>query len=73
MEKYLEPIFESFEPLNEDEVSEIERSSGVKLPSNYRNFLLKYGRCMFSVEASIETGSEEIDILTWMGGRENGN
>ncbi len=41
------PKQEKLIPMPEEEINELERSLGTRLPESYRRFLLTYGRCAF--------------------------
>lgn len=65
VEDYLEPIFEDFEVCNESDILRFEKMNSVSLPDDYKYFLRKYGRCMFSGEAYIE--DTNLEVFTMFG------
>lgn len=70
MSDKFEPINDNFEALTQKELSKLESSINCKLPSDYSDFLLKYGRCMFSGQASIKISeSLEAEIFTMYGAK----
>lgn len=51
------------DPLNEGEISEIEKILGCRLPDDYRSFLLKIGGGMFDGNAGVEIEAMSLDVF----------
>lgn len=62
------PIGTEYEPVAYETIVMIETALGKCLPSDYREFLMSYGRCGFSGEAAIVTESSRFPIFTFYGG-----
>lgn len=68
MTNVFEPVKDEFENLNGEELAELESSLNLHFPKAFRDFLLKYGRCMFSGEATVKDESgNELEIFTMFG------
>lgn len=70
MSEIFEPVEGVFEPLSREELSSLEGTLGFALPSDYKNFLTKYGRCVFTGEALVKTPSgQELELFTMFGAK----
>lgn len=70
MTNIFEPVKDKYENLNDEEISRLENSLNCQFPEDYRSFLLKCGRCMFTGEATIkDVNGNELEIFTMFGGK----
>lgn len=63
----LMPINGGFDPASEEEISAAEARLGIKLPVILRDIQARFGRCMFTGEALINSGSEPLGVFTLFG------
>lgn len=65
MLEIFEPVEDEFDPLSQKELSLLESSLDNTLPSDYKKFLMKYGRCVFTGETLITApDGQELEVFT---------
>ncbi|MEP1740411.1 MAG: SMI1/KNR4 family protein [Kangiellaceae bacterium] len=68
LDNIVEPVDKTFQTSSDSEIISFEKKYNIKFPEEYKMFLEKYGRCMFTGEATIETECKSTtEVFTMYG------